>query len=115
MSRRCIHMRRPPPKLPLEKAIVHISTFLRGIMNRLPTFVPQRYRNYLLAVALAIALACPHVMAMCALSSTSPSVTVCTPTNGAGVSSPVHIIAGSTDTHAVTLMQVYVDGVKKYE
>lgn len=84
-------------------------------MNRFPTFVPQRYRNYLLALALVIALACPHVMAMCALSSTSPSVTVCTPTNGLGVSSPVHIIAGSTDTHSVTLMQVYVDGVKKYE
>jgi PKD repeat protein len=51
----------------------------------------------------------------CALSTVSPSVTICTPTNGATVGSPVRVVAGTTSANLVQLMQVYVDGVKKYE
>ena len=51
----------------------------------------------------------------CTLNPASPSVTICQPGNGATVSSPVHIVAGTTSSSAVTLMQVYVDGVKQYE
>ena len=51
----------------------------------------------------------------CTLSTVSPSVTICTPAANATVSSPVSIVAGSTDSKTVTLMQIYLDGVKKYE
>jgi len=49
----------------------------------------------------------------CALSSLSPSVTICTPQNNATVTSPVKLSAGSTDTKIVSYMQLYVDGVKQ--
>jgi hypothetical protein len=46
----------------------------------------------------------------CTLNSVSPSVTVCGPTDGATMSSPVPIVAGTTDTNTVSFTQVYVDG-----
>jgi hypothetical protein len=51
----------------------------------------------------------------CVLSTANPSVTICTPVTGQTVTSPVHIVAGTTDSKTVQLMQVYVDGRKKYE
>src|SRR5437773_8750914 len=48
--------------------------------------------------------------ALCPLSQTNPSVTVCTPTQNALVQTMVHVVAGSTDSNPVTSMQVYVDG-----
>ncbi|HVJ04727.1 MAG TPA: alkaline phosphatase family protein [Candidatus Saccharimonadales bacterium] len=60
---------------------------------------------FLAATALAAA-------APCALNPVSPSVTICTPTNGTTVTSPVSIVAGTTDTaHPVTAMILYVDNV----
>src|SRR3954467_6718046 len=53
--------------------------------------------------------------AQCTLNQTDPSVTICQPANGAIVPSPVHIVAGSHSSSPVTVMQIYVDGVKKYE
>ena len=50
-----------------------------------------------------------HAAAPCALSTTSPSVTVCTPAPNALVQSPVHVSAGTTDTSTVTAVQIYVD------
>jgi hypothetical protein len=51
----------------------------------------------------------------CALSAVSPSVTICSP-GSSFPSTAVTVKAGSTDTSsAVWLMQVYVDGYKKYE
>ena len=47
--------------------------------------------------------------APCTLRQLNPSVTVCTPGTNALVQSPVHVVAGSTDTNPVTAMQVYVD------
>lgn len=52
---------------------------------------------------------------LCTMSSVSPSVTICTPTDGATVSSPVRLIAGTTSSSAVNLIQVYLDGAKVYE
>jgi len=50
--------------------------------------------------------------AQCALNPTSPSVTICSPANGAAVTSPVSVVAGTTDTaHPVTAMKVYLDSV----
>ena len=51
----------------------------------------------------------------CVPSSVNPSVTICTPSGGQTVSSPVHIVAQTTDSKTVNLMQIYVDGVKKYQ
>ena len=43
------------------------------------------------------------------------TVYVKTPTSGATVSSPVHIVAKTRDSHTVNTMKVLVDGVKKYQ
>lgn len=51
----------------------------------------------------------------CTLNSQNETVTICTPANGATVSSPVRVSAGSTDTNPVDLMQIYLDGQKAYE
>jgi PKD repeat protein len=50
----------------------------------------------------------------CTLNTTNPSVTICSPTANATVSSPVHIVAGSTNSAGVTSMKIYLDGVAKY-
>jgi hypothetical protein len=55
------------------------------------------------------------IIPLCALSTVNPSATVCSPANGTTVSSPVRIIAGTTDSTPVKLLQIYVDGAKKYE
>ena len=47
--------------------------------------------------------------APCTLSTANPSVTVCTPTTNALVESPVQVSAGTTDSHTVTAVQIYVD------
>lgn len=52
---------------------------------------------------------------LCGLGSTTPSLTICTPGSNASVHSPVTIIAGTRDARAVRLLQVYVDGTKRYE
>jgi hypothetical protein len=50
----------------------------------------------------------------CTLSSASPSVTICNPTPGTIVSSPVLLAAGATDDHPINAMAMYVDGVKRF-
>src|SRR3954465_3832434 len=58
-----------------------------------------------------------HAAASCTLSTSSPSVTICTPADGAtGLTSPVHVNAGTTDSSSpVNLVQIYVDGIKQTE
>ncbi|MCU1296888.1 MAG: Phospholipase [Acidobacteriaceae bacterium] len=51
----------------------------------------------------------------CALSSKNASITVCTPTGGAFVSSPVHLVAGITDSNPVQSIQVAVDRKVVYQ
>ena len=51
----------------------------------------------------------------CTLSTANPSVTICSPLSSSSDSSPVNIVAGTTSTSSVTLMQIYLDGSKKYE
>jgi phospholipase C len=46
----------------------------------------------------------------CPLKTTNPSVTVCTPmVNSVATISPVHVVAGTTDSVTVTTVQVYLD------
>jgi len=40
----------------------------------------------------------------------SPSVNICSPGNGATVSSPVHVVAATTVSTSVKFIQIYVDG-----
>jgi hypothetical protein len=64
-----------------------------------------------LLLASAAAAAAP-----CVLSPTSPSVTICSPLNGATVNSPVTLTAGTTDnSNPVTAMIAYVDNVIAYK
>jgi len=37
-------------------------------------------------------------------------VTICSPANGASVSSPVHVQAAARDSATVSFIQIYVDG-----
>lgn len=55
------------------------------------------------------------IVSLCALSTINRSVTICSPTSGSTVSSPVRITAGTTDVTPVKLTQVYLDGKKIYE
>ena len=52
--------------------------------------------------------------AQCTLNTANPSVTICTPANNSTVSSPVHVVAGTTDSNTVTAMKIYLDGVSVY-
>ena len=52
----------------------------------------------------------------CTASTVNPSVTICTPANGATVTSPVHIVAETTSTtYHTTAIWVYVDNVVQYK
>jgi phospholipase C len=51
----------------------------------------------------------------CTLNSQDQTVTICSPANGATVTSPVNVVAGTTDSHSVSVMQIYLDGVKVYQ
>ena len=53
----------------------------------------------------------PSGSAPCPLSSASPSVTICTPSATSPLLSPVTVVAGATDSNAVSFMQVYLDHV----
>jgi hypothetical protein len=52
----------------------------------------------------------PAVAPPCTLNTASPSVTICTPASNATVTSPVKILAGTTDSQPVSYMQLYLDG-----
>jgi phospholipase C len=54
------------------------------------------------------------MMPPCALSTTNRSITVCTPPGGVAVSSPVHLVAGFTDSSPVTSIQVIENGTVLY-
>ena len=74
----------------------------------------MRHLSRLLSL-LSSLICCSAIASACTLSTVSPSVTICTPTANATVTSPVHIVAGTTDSKTVQFIQIYVDGVKKYE
>jgi len=68
-------------------------------------------------IALAVGVFGGYASAQtCQPKTQNPSVTVCTPTvNSIAAISPVHVTAESTDTYAVTTMQVYVDNSLVYQ
>jgi phospholipase C len=77
-------------------------------------------RNYVASVScmmLFVATSIGHASAQsCTLKTTNPSVTVCTPTpNAIAPISPVHVMAGTTDSYNVTTVQIYVDNMLVYQ
>jgi phosphatidylinositol-3-phosphatase len=80
---------------------------------------PSVLKTMLLALGISgapgAAQSAPPLGVFCVPSTVTPSVTVCTPSAGQTVSPSVHIVALTTDSKTVNLMQIYVDGVKKYQ
>ncbi|HTK95660.1 MAG TPA: alkaline phosphatase family protein, partial [Terriglobales bacterium] len=70
--------------------------------------------RYLLGALIAIIALGTAAAAQCTLKTTDPSVTICTPANGATVASPVHIVAGTTSSRTVTKLEIWVDGKKLF-
>ncbi len=61
-------------------------------------------------VAVMALMLVPVASADCPLATTSPTVTICTPTNGTTVTSPFAVSASANDTaHPVTAMKAYLD------
>ncbi|HEY7353291.1 MAG TPA: alkaline phosphatase family protein [Terriglobales bacterium] len=75
----------------------------------------MRRNACLLAVPLFFLAAMPALALPCPLSKTDPSVTVCTPTPNALVQSQINVVAGTTDSHPVTAMHIYVDSKLVYQ
>jgi phospholipase C len=78
---------------------------------------PTRLRalTLVLIVASFIAVSTANSFGQCTLNPVNQTVTICTPASGATVTSPVNVIAGTTDSNTVKLLQIYVDGVKVYQ
>jgi len=55
------------------------------------------------------------VLNTCIISKTNRTVTICSPIAGTSYKSPVRVTATATDSSAVSSMQIYVDGIKKYQ
>jgi hypothetical protein len=89
----------------------------RRVSARILELPPRRVIYLLIATIAGLALASTpgFAAASCPLSSVSPSVTICSPAANSTVASPVHVNAGTTDSSAISYMQVYLDGVKVYE
>src|SRR3954470_16983684 len=57
----------------------------------------------------------PVMIFLTAMAWAAPVITVASPVAGSTTGSPVQVTAKATSSAGVSLMQVYVDGVKKYE
>jgi PKD repeat protein len=55
------------------------------------------------------------VLNSCIISKTNRTITICSPIAGSSYKSPVRVTATATDSSAVSSMQIYVDGIKKYQ
>lgn len=75
----------------------------------------MRFPVLFFAAALFCLMPSAFASAPCPLSTTNPSVTVCTPAPNALVQSLVNVVAGSTDSHTVTAMQIYLDNKLIYQ
>ncbi|HEY3927644.1 MAG TPA: alkaline phosphatase family protein [Candidatus Koribacter sp.] len=55
-----------------------------------------------------------NLFCQCTLNKTNQTVTICNPASGATVSTPVNVVAGTTDSNKVSYIQIYVDGTRVY-
>ena len=104
-----------PAALPSHYQSCSASSNRARSSRRYTTGTLDLMKARIFAVLCLAFLALP-AFSQCTLNSASPSVTICTPANSASVSSPVHVVAGTTDNEfAVRVLQIYVDGQKAYE
>lgn len=87
-----------------------------GSRRSLPSLRSSSLTLFIALVTLLILFSGAAMAAPCTLNPASPSVTICTPANGASVTSPVQVVAGTTDNaHPVTSMIVYLDNAIAYK
>jgi hypothetical protein len=55
------------------------------------------------------------LLACTAASALAATVTISSPASGATMPAPIKVVASATSSHPVTLMQIYLDGVKVYQ
>ena len=55
------------------------------------------------------------VLNSCIISKTNRTITICSPNAGGSYKSLVRVTATATDASAVSYLQIYVDGIKKYQ
>jgi phospholipase C len=92
---------------------VNVSPMPKSLVLRT---LHSHVKFFTLAALIVAAVIMPSfAAAQCTLNTANPSVTICTPTNGSTVSSPVHVVAGTTDSNTISYLQIYLDGVKVYE
>lgn len=70
---------------------------------------------YFVCTSLLLLFPAVDAQAQCTLNTQNPSVTICTPANGATVTSPMHLVAGTTSSLKVTSMLVYDNNVLVYK
>jgi hypothetical protein len=102
------------PKSPRVALDRDANAYLTGIVGFAPT-IPVTPGAFQEQAGAELDGFVAKVVSLCALSSVNRSVTICSPSNGSTVASPVRIIAGTTDVTPVKLTQVYLDGKKIYE
>src|SRR5438105_1129404 len=78
--------------------------------NFSPAGVPRAMSSYRFGffLLLCILISCAHAMASCPANPTNPSVTICSPPT-TPVTSPVHAVCETTDSHTVVAMKIYLD------
>jgi hypothetical protein len=84
-------------------------------LRRLPSVLRLCFQFTFAICVLLFLQSSAFAQSSCTLNTANPSVTICEPANGASVTSPVHIVAGTNSTATVTRLEVWVDGVKKYQ
>lgn len=71
-------------------------------------------RRHFLGSAFVLIAGASTVFAQCTLNTQNQTVTICKPAANSTVSSPVNVVAGTTDSNKITVMQIWLDGVDVY-
>ena len=100
------HVQRKSKEAPLLKESPTMST--------LYPLQPSILRTGFISL-LALLASAGLATAQCTAGPTNQTVTICAPASGAtNLTSPVNVVATTTDSNTVTLLQIYLDGVAVY-
>lgn len=88
-----------------------LATYAKGVRRSLLWLIPVTLATLAARVGAATVTMTPP----CALNATNRTVTICTPGSGATLSTPVHVVAATTDSNAVQSIQVLVDGTPAFQ
>src|SRR5579859_8095036 len=70
---------------------------------------------FLCCVAFLFTFGHNSVAQTCSPGSTDPSVTICMPQNGDALNSPIHLQIATNDSSQVDMLQVWYNGVKRWQ